>query len=175
MDLSKIDLMINDSLLIIYNSEYGMVSPDSFVDENGIKLNHYYGDSLGRIMEDRELVIKKNSRFYELSQKGIEIVESGGYLKHRHIEKGNIDTQQITKTFNFNGDNYGVVNQDSKFEKSPINIKNNNIHSNEPVKKSKLNNILSNPWLVGICIAFFAAILNGKRIMDFINKILNNL
>lgn len=170
MDLSKIDLIINDSLLIIYNSEYGMVYSDSFVDENGIKLNRYNGDSLGRIMEERGLV-KKNGQFYELKSKGVEIVESGGYLKHRHIEKGSIDTQQITKTLNFNGNNYGIVGQDSRFENIPINIKTNDIPSKNPVTKSRLITILSNPWFVGITLVVLAAIFNGKTVMNFINNI----
>lgn len=118
MDLNKIDQIINDSLLEIYNSEYGMVYSNSFVDENGIKLNYYDGDAVGKIMEDRGLVRKKG-QFYELKSKGIEIIESGGYLKHRHKEKGNINNQHVTKTLNFNGNNYGNVGQNSIFENNP--------------------------------------------------------
>jgi hypothetical protein len=171
IDLSKIDLIINDSLLIIYNSEYGMVYSDSFVDENGMKMNRYNGDIVGRIMEDRGL-IKKNGQFYELKTKGIEIVESGGYLKHRHVEKGEIDSHQITKTLNFNGNNYGNVGQDSRFENIPMNIQTNEIPNKKTETKSRLKTILSNPWLIGIVLVFIAAVLNGKRVMNLINNIL---
>lgn len=170
LDLSKMDLMINDSLLIIYNSEYGMVYSDSFVDENGMKLNRYNGDSLGRIMEERGLV-KKNGQFYELKNKGIEIVENGGYLKHRHTEKGSINNQHVTNTLNFNGNNYGNVGQDSLFENIPININTNETPSKKPVKKSRLITILSNPWLITLFGAIFTAILNGKKVMNLINSI----
>ncbi len=173
LDLSKIDIMINDSLLIIYNSDYGMVYSDSFVDQNGMKLNSYNGDSLGRIMEDLGLV-KKNGGFYELKNKGIGIVKNGGYLKHRHIEKGSFNDQHITNTLHFNGDNYGIVGQNSHFENIPIKIQTNEIPSKKSETKSRLTNILFNPWFIGISLAFLAALFNGNRVMNFINNILDN-
>ena len=173
MDISKIDLIINDSLLAIYNSEYAMVSSDSFVDENGMKLNRFNGDYIGKIMIERNLVQKKDN-FYELTRKGIEIVESGGYLKKRHTEKGEINTQQITKTINVNGSNFGVINQDSDFLESPINIKTKPAPSNKPDTKSLFKIITSNPWFTGVAMCLLAAILNGNRVMKFINNILNN-
>ena len=130
MDLSKIDPMINYSLHIIYNSEYGMVYSDSFVDENGIKLNRHNSDIVGKIMEERGL-IKKNSQFFELTPKGIEIIESGGYLKHRNMEKGGIKNKQVTiNSIKIKGDVTGSnINQDSDFLTSQI--------KNVPVEKTK--------------------------------------
>ena len=149
-----------------------MVYSDSFVDENGIKLNRYNGDIVGKIMEERGLV-KKNGQFYELKTKGIEIVENGGYLKHRHTEKGTINTKQITKTLNFNGNNYGIVGQDSRIENSPINIQTNDAPSKSSETKSRLKTILSNPWVIGVSLVVFAALLNADKVMNLINNIIN--
>lgn len=161
LDLSKMDLMINDSLLIIYNSEYGMVYSDSFVDENGMKLNRYNGDSLGRIMEERGLV-KKNGQFYELKNKGIEIVENGGYLKHRHTEKGSINNQHVTNTLHFNGNNYGNVGQDSDFSESQIKNNIKNIPAEKPKHKSeKQNEIWDRLKTIAMILAFITAVIGA--------------
>lgn len=169
IDLSKIDLIINDSLLIIYNSEYGMVYSDSFVDENGIKMNRYNGDIIGKIMEVRKL-IKKNSQFYELTPKGIEIVESGGYLKHRNMEKGGIKNKQVTKnSIKIKGDVTGSnINQDSDFLTSQIknNIKNTPAEKTKN-KSEKENEIWDRLKTIAMILAFITTVIGIiTKLMD---------
>ncbi|WP_144892524.1 hypothetical protein [Flavobacterium tiangeerense] len=74
----------------------------------------------------------------------------------------------------FNNSTIGQFNQDSNFFESPNNIKTKAAPSNNPVIKSRLKTILSNPWFIGISLALLAAILNGKRFMSFINNMLDN-
>lgn len=168
MNLNKIDLIINDSLLVIYNSEYGMVYSDSFVDENGIKVNYYNGDKIGRIMEERGLV-KKNGQHYELTYIGTETVKNGGYLKIRHKEKGEINTQLITKTLNFNGNNYGVVGQDSDFLESQIKNNIKNSPAEKPKDKSEnKNEIWDRLKTIAMILAFITAVIGIiTKLMDF--------
>ncbi len=78
-------------------------------------------------------------------------------------------------TNNFNNSTIGQFNQESSFSESPISIKTNEIPSKKPETKSRLNKLLSNPWLVGISVAVFTAVLNGKRVMKYINDILDNI
>ena len=78
-------------------------------------------------------------------------------------------------TNNFNNSTVGQFNQDSNFSESPISIKTNEIPSKNPEMKSRLNKLLSNPWFIGISVAVLTALLNGKRVMNFINDILNNI
>lgn len=85
-----------------------------------------------------------------------------------------IELKNNSVTNQFNNSNIGQFNQDSEFFESPNNIKTKAAPSNNPVIKSRLNTILSNPWLIGISLALIAAIFNGKRFMSFINNILDN-
>ena len=78
-------------------------------------------------------------------------------------------------TNNFNNSTIGQFNQESSFSESPISIKTNEIPSKKPETKSRLNKLLSNPWLVGMSVAVFTAVLNGKRVMKYINNILDNI
>ncbi len=162
LDLNKIDLIINGSLLVIYNSEYAMVESESFVDENGIKLNRYNGNSLGKIMEELGLVIIKDNRFYELTQKAIEIIKNGGYLKHRHTENGGINNQHVTNTLHFNGNNYGNVGQDSDFSESQIKNNIKNIPAEKPKHKSeKQNEIWDRLKTIAMILAFITAVIGA--------------
>jgi hypothetical protein len=85
-----------------------------------------------------------------------------------------IELKNKSITNHFNNSTIGQFNQDSKFFESPNSIKTKAAPSNNPVIKSRLNTILSNPWFIGISFALIAAIFNGKRFMSFINNILNN-
>jgi hypothetical protein len=51
-----------------------------------------------------------------------------------------------------------------------------NLETNlEENQKTRLSTFLSNPWVIGVALALLAAILNGERVVRFINKILNSL
>lgn len=97
-------------------------------------------------------------------------IEFKGMEYLRKIEK---DNSNITN--NFNNSTIGQLNQESNFSESPISIKINDIPSKNPEKKSILNKLFSNPWVIGISLVLFTAVLNGKRVMRYINDILDNI
>ncbi|SHF93347.1 hypothetical protein SAMN05444372_101229 [Flavobacterium micromati] len=47
--------------------------------------------------------------------------------------------------------------------------------NSEEVTKSKLKSLFSNSWFIGISLVVLAAIFSGKRVMNFINNILDGL
>ena len=84
----------------------------------------------------------------------------------------NIDKKNESNiTNNFNNSTIGQLNQDSNFSESPISIKINDIPNKKPEIKSRLKKLFSNPWVIGISLTLLTAILNGKRVMNFINNI----
>ena len=111
-----------------------------------------------------EFITSQTKETYRLTKKGI-VFSS---FEELETEKAKIIMN------NFNNSTIGQFNQDSDFFESPNNIKTNAAPSNNPVIKSRLKTILSNPWFIGISLALLAAIFNGKRFMSFINNILDN-
>jgi hypothetical protein len=89
-----------------------------------------------------------------------------------YLNKIESDNRNITN--NFNNSTIGQLNQDSEFFESPNNIKTKAAPSNNPVIKSRLNTILSNPWFIGISLALITAIFNARRFVSFINNIIDD-
>lgn len=105
---------------------------------------------------------------------------NGSNIKVCLTEKGRkyfdkVNDNKINVINNINNSTIGQLNQDSNFSESPISIKTKDIPSKNPEIKSKLNKLLSNPWFISISVAVFTAVLNGKRVMNFINNILDNI
>ncbi|MEW7292882.1 hypothetical protein [Aquimarina sp. 2304DJ70-9] len=108
--------------------------------------------------------LKKNER--------IEII-SGTLL--RMLPAENLNSQPNINIENFiGGDNNGI--QSSKSDFSDVNVKNNYQELNqETEKESLLRRIFLNPYVIGLIFVIIAAIFNAERIMNFINKIINDI
>lgn len=94
--------------------------------------------------------------------------------KGRDIKSGK---EKILGNFiynDFSNSSVGTLIQDSDLNKARIKNKINNVN-NTPLKKSTTEKLLSHPWLLLIAGCIIAAILNSKRIMDFINDIMDGL
>lgn len=179
MDMSKIDLMINDSLIILYNSQYGAYV-NNLVDENGIEMNRYNGEHLASLMQQKGLITITGQRC-DLTYDGAKIVENGGYLKFRDEQKGSIKSEQITNNLHVHGDNYGILNQGSRLENSPINTKIRTAKTNPqetPIRK-KPNSLLvalNKIWkfINSNIIAFFVILLIAYIIKQFGYKFISH-
>jgi len=118
--------------------------------------------------------ISKEKTWFSLSEKGILAKEKGGHFKYVEFKKNKeSESKEKSITYNINESVIGQLNQDSNFSASPISIKTNAIPSKNPETKSRLKKLLSNPWVVGISLTLLTAILNGKRVMEYINSIID--
>ena len=94
--------------------------------------------------------------------------------KGRDIKNGK---EKILGNFiynDFSNSSAGTLIQDSDLNKALIKIK-AKTENNTPLKKSLIQKLLSNPWLIGLVFAIIAAILNSDRIMNFINDKINGI
>ena len=77
-------------------------------------------------------------------------------------------------TNNFNNSSVGNLIQESDLSKARIKSI-PKTENNTPLKKSLIQKLLSNPWVIGLVFAIIAAIFNSDRIMSFINDRVNEL
>lgn len=139
---------------------------DSFVDlDNLIEDKNILKLKLKNLKNDKLIDIKK-IRTGEYSTKSEYMINSNGSIYLNTLE--NNGNKSISN--NFNNSTIEQFNQDSEFFKSPNKIKTKAAPSNNPVIKSRLITILSNPWIIGISLTLLAAIFNGKKFMSFINN-----
>ena len=149
----KVSNLNEDKFLLI--SKIENLTKDNLIDSK----NTYIRIKVGNINSSSEIQIP----VCKIQFKGIE------YLK-------NIDKKiKSNITNNFNSSAIGQLNQESTFSESPISIKTNDIPSKKPETKSRLKKLLSNPWVIGISLALVTTVLNGKRVMIYINDILDNI
>ena len=96
----------------------------------------------------------------------------GGYFEYeKHIEKKELESTNKNITNNNFG---GTLIQDSDLKNARI-INKPKTENNIPLKKSLIQKLLSNPWLIGIIFAIIAALLNADRVMKFINEKVDGL
>lgn len=74
----------------------------------------------------------------------------------------------------FGGDINGIYLSRSQLE-NPLIKKTKAIPIKNPEKKLRLITIFSNPWLIGFVLTAITVLCNSKRVMDFINKLVNQL
>ena len=163
--LSVIDRFVFDKKSISSLSKINLMET-----ENALKvlISHGY------VLKSNSKGINKGKKYkytcYTASEAAKEILKNGGFTKQLSMKeksKTSVKNKLSIKDSNISGH----INQGSLLELSPININTNDIPSKNPVIKSRLNTILSNPWVIGIAFALLAAILNGKTVMNFINDI----
>ena len=180
-NIKDLDLILNKLV-----QADGVISINDFQDENGNyfgfkeseEAENYFKDLMSVFEELNIANVKLN--FLELIPVGSEhrtFKNKGGFSKHYERKedtpsKGEKTTKNVT--YNISG-NVEQLNQDSNFSNSPISIKTKPAPNKKPVIKSRLNKFFSNKWLIGISLVVLAAILNGNRIMNVINKFLDNL
>ena len=143
------------------NSKNSFVSLDDFIEDKDIlRLK------LKTLIKDKLIDIKR-IRTGEYSTRAEYMINSNGSIYLNTLE----NNRHKNINNNFKNSTIGQFNQDSEFFKSPNNIKTKDANRNNPVIKSRIRTILSNPWFIGISLALLAAIFNGKKFMSFINNI----
>jgi hypothetical protein len=125
--------------------------------------------------EKRILVDLSSDIRTDLIDKGLAILKgSRKLLLTEKKYKSDIIMNDNSVNNDFSNSTIGTVIQDSDLNKARIKS-NPKTANNTPLKKSLIQKLISNPWILLIVGVIIAAIFNSDRIMNFINKHINNI
>lgn len=85
--ITRINVLINVNLKLLYNSKSNSLNLKDFKDDFGNKFQE--SETFARIMQKKELITPNlNKEFcYKLTNKGKQVYENGGWLEHLKNQK----------------------------------------------------------------------------------------